>query len=90
MFYKYKKIDVLVCKSSKYVPFYLVKKYDGAFDHQIYTRVCDTNTPKTGQANYSDVEKLWRIHFQREDEKKRTLIFVYWQRSNTPSFYLNK
>lgn len=79
--YKYKKIDVLVCKSSKYVPFYLVEecKENCADDkehannkkcnhHHIYTRVGDTNTPKTGHANYSDVEKLWKIHFQREKE----------------------
>ena len=32
---------------------------------QIYTRVGDTNTPKNECANYSDVEKLWRIHFER-------------------------
>lgn len=68
MFYKYKKIDVLVCKSSKYVPFYLVERSNGVHDHQIYTRVGDTNTPINGHANYSDVEKLWRIHFQREKE----------------------
>lgn len=49
--------------------FYKYKKNDGVFDHQIYMRVSDTNTPRTGQAIYSDVEKLWRIHFQREDEK---------------------
>lgn len=68
MFYMYKKIDVLVCKSSKYVPFYLVEKHRGVFDHQIYTRVGDTNTPKNGHADYLCVENLWRIHFQRENE----------------------
>lgn len=86
IFYKYKKIDVLVCKSSKYVPFYLVEEYKKNYAdnkecannkkiannkvcaYYIYTRVGDTNTPKTEHANYADVEKLWRIHFQREDE----------------------
>ncbi len=68
MYYKYKKIQVLVCKSSKYVPFYLVEQYQGVFDHQIYTRVGDTNTPTNRHANYFDVENLWRIHFQREYE----------------------
>ena len=66
MFYKYKKIDVLVCKSSKYVPFYLVKEYGKVRRYQIYTRVEDTNTPKDEQADYICVENLWRIHFQRE------------------------
>lgn len=68
MFYKYKKIDVLVCKSSKYVPFYLDERYHGVCDHQIYTRVGDTNTPKNRHADYLCVENLWRIHFQRENE----------------------
>lgn len=68
MRYKYKKIDVLVCKNSKYVPFYLDERYHGVCDHQIYTRVGDTNTPKNRQADYSCVENLWRIHFQRENE----------------------
>ena len=68
LFYKYKKIAVIICKSSKHVPFYLSEKYKGVFAHQIYTRVGDTNTPKTNQAIYSDVEKLWEIHFKRKDE----------------------
>lgn len=68
MFYRYKEIDVLVCKSSKYVPFYLLETHRGVFDHQIYTRVGDTNTPRNGHADYLCVENLWRIHFQRENE----------------------
>ena len=68
MYYKYKKIQVLVCKSSKYVPFYLVEKCRGVCDHRIYTRVGDTNTPTDKHTNYFDVENLWRIHFQREHE----------------------
>lgn len=63
LFYKYKRIIAIKCKSSKNVPFYLTKRYKGINDHQIYTRVGDTNTPKNGHANYSDVEKLWKIHF---------------------------
>lgn len=66
LFYTYKKIVVIKCKSSKNVPFYLAKRYKGINDHQIYTRVGDTNTPKNGHANYSDVEKLWKIHFSQE------------------------
>ena len=68
LYYKYKKIGIIICKSSKNVPFFLTKKYKGVFDNQIYTRVGNTNTPKTQHANYVDVEKLWRIHFERENE----------------------
>ena len=68
LFYKHKRIGVIVCKSSKYVPFYLTSRYQGVHDHQIYTRVGDTNTPKNQHASYRDTEKLWRIHFERENE----------------------
>lgn len=68
LFYKYLRIVVIKCKSSKYVPFYLTKRYRGINDNQIYTRLGDTNTPKNQSANYCDVEKLWRIHFERENE----------------------
>lgn len=68
LYYKHFKIDVLVVKSSPNVPFYLEEDYKGVFRHQIYTRVGDTNTPKTEQASYNDIEKLWRIHFQREKQ----------------------
>lgn len=68
LFYKYLRIVVIKCKSSKYVPFYLTKRYKGINDNQIYTRLGDTNTPKNQSANYCDVEKLWRIHFKRENE----------------------
>lgn len=65
-YYTYHKIDVLIIKQSKYVPFYLKKQYRG-IGVQIYTRVGDTNTPRNEVACYSDVEKLWRIHFEREN-----------------------
>ncbi|MCC8191730.1 MAG: ATP-binding protein, partial [Ruminococcus sp.] len=63
LYYTFKRIVVIECKSSKNVPFYLSKKYQGIRANQIYTRVGDTNTPKDQHANYNDVEKLWRIHF---------------------------
>lgn len=68
MYYQYKHIIVIICKSSKYVPFYLTQEYRGIHPHQIYTRVGDTNTPKNCSANYCDIEKLWRVHFERENE----------------------
>ena len=68
MYYKYKKVDVLIIKSSKNVPFYITEKYKSVNPFQIYTRVGDTNTPENSSANYNDTEKLWRIHFEREYE----------------------
>ena len=67
LYYMYHKIDVIEIKSSKNVPFYLDEKYRDV-GVQIYTRVGDTNTPKNECANYTDVETLWRIHFEREKE----------------------
>lgn len=68
MYYKYYEIDVLVCKGSKFVPFFLIERSGSVCDYQIYTRVGDTNTAKNRNASYSDMEKLWRVHFERENE----------------------
>lgn len=68
LYYKHKRIGAIVFKSSKNIPFYLSERYKGICDHHIYTRVGDTNTPKDKHACYKDVEKLWRIHFERENE----------------------
>lgn len=69
VYYKFYEIDVLLCKSSKFVPFFLVERSGPVCDYQIYTRVGDTNTAKNRNASYSDMEKLWRIHFERENEE---------------------
>lgn len=63
VYYKYFPLDVVICKKSNKVPFYITEKYEGIFPNQIYTRVGDTNTPKTESASYKDIEKLWGIHF---------------------------
>lgn len=63
LYYKYHNIFVIVCKSSRKVPFYLVERYKGVNSNQIYTRVGDTNTPKNRHASYSDIEQLWKFHF---------------------------
>lgn len=68
LFYLHFNIGIIICKSSKFVPFFLTERYKGINSYQIYTRVGDTNTPKDSSANYSDIEKLWRIHFERENE----------------------
>lgn len=56
-------VCVLVIKKSSDVPFYLTKKYRSVNQYQIYTRVGDTNTPITSQADINDIEKLWKIRF---------------------------
>lgn len=68
LFYLHYHIGVIICKSSKFVPFFLTERYKGVNSYQIYTRVGDTNTPKNENAKYNDIEKLWRIHFEREGE----------------------
>uniref|UniRef100_UPI004027D835 AlbA family DNA-binding domain-containing protein n=1 Tax=Catenibacterium sp. TaxID=2049022 RepID=UPI004027D835 len=68
IYYKYKKLMVIKCKATKHVPYYLVERYRGVKDNTIYTRVGDTNTPKDKSATYNEIEKLWRIHFDREHE----------------------
>jgi len=69
VYYKYKKIDVLVLKKSNNIPFYIDKNYCGVNSFQIYTRVGDTNTPINSQACYAHVEKLWELHFNRKNEE---------------------
>ena len=67
MYYKQFKIDVLLIRSSKDVPFFL-NKVTREVGLQVYTRVGDTNTPKNQAADYNDVERLWKIHFERGQE----------------------
>ena len=62
VYYKHLKLDVMVIKRSHNVPFFLSEKYKDV-GIQIYTRVGDTNTPKNEMANYTVIEKLWKIHF---------------------------
>ncbi len=68
LYYLHFDIGVIVCKSSKNVPFYLSSKCRDIQSFRVYTRVGDTNTPKNKNANYEEVKKLWRIHFERENE----------------------
>lgn len=65
VYYRHFKIDVLVINHSSNVPFFLSERYKD-LGMQIYTRVGDTNTPKIEAADYSVIEKLWKIHFVDE------------------------
>lgn len=65
VYYKHFKIDVLVIKSSLDVPYFLTERYEKV-GTQIYTRIGDTNTPINESASYSDIERLWEIHFSHK------------------------
>lgn len=65
--YKTHRIGVIICKSSKDVPFWITERCRKVNPNNIYTRVGDTNTPIDLSANYNDIEKLWRIHFDRNE-----------------------
>lgn len=58
-----REIDVLVVKNTNDTPYYLTNSYQGVFANQIYTRVRDTNTPKTGNADINHIEELWKKRF---------------------------
>lgn len=62
-----KEIDVIIIKQSDNTPFYLLQDYKGegepVFKGSIYTRIGDTNTPKTCTANVHDAEILWKRRF---------------------------
>ena len=56
-------IDVIVIVSDENVPYYLVERYEGVHQNNIYTRVGDTNTPINRSADLNDIEKLWKRRF---------------------------
>lgn len=60
-------IDVIVVKNSTNTPFYLTEKFEGVFANQIYTRIMDTNTPKTNSADIDKIEYLWKKRFHLDE-----------------------
>ena len=60
-------IDIIIVRSDNNTPYYLSDSYskgDGVvYANNIYTRIQDTNTPKTKSADIRHVEKLWRKRF---------------------------
>ena len=56
-------IDVLVVEDTSHKPYYLIEKYGKICAHHIYTRVCDTNTPKNDAAQPHEIERMWRERF---------------------------
>ena len=68
IYFTYIIIAVIICKSSKFGSFFLLERYKKINEYQIYTCVEDTNTSKNKSANYNDIEKLWRFHFERKNK----------------------
>lgn len=58
-----KEIDIIVIENSQNTPFYLREQFRGVNPNNIYTRIQDTNTPKTATADIDKVEYLWKKRF---------------------------
>lgn len=57
------KLDIITVFNEYHTPFYLAENYQGVFANHIYTRVMDTNTPKTQSADIFHIEYLWKKRF---------------------------
>ncbi len=58
-----KDLDIIIIKNSKNTPFYLTRSFEGVNANNIYTRIQDTNTPKSNSADIDKVEYLWKKRF---------------------------
>lgn len=58
-----KEIDVIIIKDDMKKPYYLEKDYGTVKAYHIYTRTGDRNTPIDKNANYIDIEYMWKEHF---------------------------
>lgn len=60
-------VDVIIIKNSNHTPFFLLEPYNSGKEcvraGYIYTRIGDTNTPKTKIADIDKIEYLWRKRF---------------------------
>lgn len=57
-------IDVIIIKNGFDTPYYLTESYQDVYKSNIYTRVMDTNTPKTDSADINHIEYLWKKRFR--------------------------
>ncbi len=57
-------IDIIVIKNGYSTPYVLEESYRGVNANNIYTRVMDSNTPKTKTAEISQIEYLWKKRFR--------------------------
>lgn len=81
-----KDIDVLIVKNTCYTPYYITQDYCDkqkvvrAFN--IYTRICDTNTPIDSSADANFVEHLWRKRFGIDLTPKEKLMSFLEKKEN--------
>jgi hypothetical protein len=75
-------VDVVIVKNTLNTPYYLTDDFQSLSKGNIYTRVCDTNTPKNMTADIDKVEWLWRKRFGMvgsfESKVKRILQIDGW------------
>lgn len=58
-----KEIDIIIIKNDTQKPYYLEKNYGIVKAYHIYTRTGDRNTPKDKNANFADIEYMWKERF---------------------------
>lgn len=72
-----KEIDVIIIKNDIKKPFYLEKDYKTVKAYHIYTRTGDRNTPKNENANFADIEYMWKERFGLHlDVDKRFKLYL--------------
>ena len=69
-----KEIDVLIIKNTNLTPIFLKKQYGRMKSGCIYTRIGDKNTPNDSNAEYHEIEMLWK---KRLGLTKSPLEFIY-------------
>lgn len=75
-------IDVLVVKNDYNTPYYLAESYQGIFANNIYTRIMDSNTPKTSSADRQHIEYLWKKHFRIDMSPAARVLFYLTMRED--------
>lgn len=58
-----KEIEVIIIKNTKNKHYYLENNYGIVKAYHIYTRTGDRNTPKDKNANFADIEYMWKERF---------------------------
>lgn len=72
-----KTIDVVVVINDRNTPYFLKENYQGVFANNIYSRIMDTNTPKTASADINIIEKLWKKRFGIDaTAMERVMLFL--------------
>ena len=90
-----KELDVLIIKNTNRTPIYLKEQYGKMNPGCIYTRIGDKNTPNNSNAEYYEIEQLWK---KRLGLTKPPLEFIYdnlqyrldWEKSDYDWYYIYK